>query len=64
MLSGPKCAHRLYVLIITIGAATSLAMRYGGVDLNVGYDLDLNGISTCVKTDTESCSGFACVRPK
>jgi len=58
-LSDAKCAHYLYVMIITLGGALSLALRYGAVDLNVGFDIGINGISTCHRTNTTSCDGFA-----
>jgi len=45
--------------MIMFGAAVSLALRYGGVDLNVGFDIGINGVSTCTRTTTESCNGFA-----
>jgi len=58
-MSDAKCAHYLYVMIITLGGALSLALRYGAVDLNVGFDVGINGISTCYRSNTTSCDGFA-----
>eukprot|EP00966_Prymnesium_polylepis_P174466 4036718-Prymnesium_polylepis.1 len=102
-LSDAKCAHYLYVLIITLGGALSMALRCelpllhlkrgglatgrpgsrllrgsgrshtpdpsrclpraalladGAVDLNVGFDIGMNGVSTCHRTNTTSCDGF------
>jgi len=58
-MSDAKCAHYLYVLIVALGGAIALALRYGAIDLNFGFDVGLNGISTCHRTNTTSCDGFA-----
>lgn len=63
MMSGSMCAHRLYVLIITLGALASLVLRYSKVNLNVGFDLGLNGISTCTNGANSTCGEFSYVHP-
>ncbi|KAL3926240.1 MAG: hypothetical protein SGPRY_003389 [Prymnesium sp.] len=57
--SDSKCAHYLYVLLITIAGGTALALRYEEVDLNVGFEVGINGISTCRRTNSTSCGDFS-----
>jgi len=56
---GGKCAHYLYVLIIFLGGAVSLGLRYGRIDLNVGFEIGLNGISTCHRDANNNCDNAA-----
>ena len=42
-----------YVALITLTAITAVSMRYGGVDLNVGFSVGVTGPSVCVGNSTE-----------
>ena len=49
----PGGASLFYVALITLTAITAVSMRYGGVDLNVGFSVGVTGPSVCVGNSTE-----------
>ena len=57
-LVSPGVTNLIYVLLITICALTSVALRYGGIDLNVGFDVGISGPSVC-GGDASACDGAA-----
>lgn len=46
----------MYVLFIAASAVAAVSMRYGGVDLNVGFSVGMSGPSVCVGNAT-TCDG-------
>lgn len=50
-------ANQVYILLIAISSLVAVSLRYGGVDLNVGFDVGISGPSVCV--NGEGCDGNA-----
>ena len=42
----------MYVLIIALAALAGVALRYGGVDLNIGFEIGTQGPSICIGNTT------------
>ena len=57
-LASAGITNLMYVLLVTICAITSVSLRYGGIDLNVGFDVGISGPSVC-GGDASACDGAA-----
>jgi len=54
----PGCTNLVYVLTIMVSSLVAVSLRYGGIDLNVGFDIGISGPSVCVGNST-TCDGNA-----
>ena len=71
-ITSPKVTNLMYVFIIALAALASISLRYGGIDLNIGFNVGLYGPSVCVGNATacehaafamsicnsENCAGY------
>lgn len=48
----------LYVVLIAVAATAGVSLRYGGVDLNIGFELGISGPSICIGNST-ACDSAA-----
>jgi len=52
------CTNIIYVTLVALASVAGVSLRYGGVDLNVGFDLGISGPSVCIGNST-TCGGAA-----
>ena len=55
-LASDGLSNLVYVAIVALAASLVVSLRYGDVDLNVGFSLDIYGPSVC---HGSGCSGFS-----
>ena len=48
-------ANLVYVVLQLTFAILAVSLRYGGVDLNIGADVGIHGVSVCTNTNGTTC---------
>jgi len=54
-LATKSIANLVYVVLQLTSAILAVSLRYGGVDLNIGADVGIHGVSVCTNTNGTAC---------